>query len=304
MTKSEDKAKRRRQAQIDGYKQKHSAASALTKKKLLKKKKAIEQEMKATKTRKKQEEPKVTKTGLKKKAGERKKKSSRIDQLVTTKKEMAAMKSNEAAEKKMPDGDKKKRSKRVQKSHDSSKTAQTKTSSDKSIVFNTPNTEGREVSSSVVTPPNLPKPTRRQLNLDYDKTPVKKQRTTQAKVSAGSKTKSTLVPLQAHQIVWTTNAGLEKAMFSNFPSMKKKIVQRMSYQQKLTDLVLMYTPKKLCMAYFGICKETGVDITKVDMEAEFLTGMKARKIVIDTCMSNRKAIDVDAANINEKEQNR
>ena len=43
MTKSEDKAKRRRQAQIDVYKQKHSAASALKKKKLLKKKKkAIE----------------------------------------------------------------------------------------------------------------------------------------------------------------------------------------------------------------------------------------------------------------------
>ena len=41
-----------------------------------------------------------------------------------------------------------------------------------------------------------------------------------------------------------------------------------------------------------------------DMEAEFLTGMKAHKIVIDICMSNWKAIDVDAANINEKEQNR
>ena len=40
------------------------------------------------------------------------------------------------------------------------------------------------------------------------------------------------------------------------------------------------------------------------MESEFFTGVKARKIVIDTCMSNRKAIDVDAANINEKEQNR
>lgn len=94
-------------------------------------------------------------------------------------------------------------------------------------------------------------------------------------------------PKQAHQIDWTTKAGVTEALLSILSSKSSRAaVANMSFEELLEDLVSQFPPKDLMSAFPLMGMSLGLNIQAMDLKTPFSTGPKGREFFMDTILKN------------------